>query len=230
MKRSSGVRFTHDLIALAVLALLVEQPCHPYEMQRLMRERHIDFAIGKTRSFYDAVDRLLRHGLVEQGETSRAGRHPERTVYRITAEGREEFESWLTDLLSTPVTEYPVFTVAVSFLAYFPPAVAAATLRVRAAALEGQIAGLDAVLRAFHEEVRLPRVVLLEHEHTRALRQAELTWLRSLVDDLESGRLTWDRHLGNALDGVGGLAPGQGSAVGNDMGAAVTLASNGGEV
>ncbi len=61
----SKVRTSRDVIALTVLALLTERPLHPYEMQRLMRERHKDFAIGKARSFYDAANRLLRDGLIE---------------------------------------------------------------------------------------------------------------------------------------------------------------------
>jgi DNA-binding PadR family transcriptional regulator len=76
-----------DLIGLAVLGLLTEHARHPYEMHRLMHERHKDFASGKGRTFYDAVERLQRQGLIEPVETTRAGNRPERTVYRITEEG-----------------------------------------------------------------------------------------------------------------------------------------------
>jgi len=189
---SAKPRSSPNPLALTVLALLIEQPRHPYEMQRLMRERHKDFAVGKIRSFYDAVDRLARDGLVEPLETSREGKRPERTVYRITAEGREEFTSWLGELLSTPVAEYPLFMVAVSFLAYLPPQEAIATLRARVAALEGALAGLDTSLRALQEQLHLPRLFLLEHEHTQALRRAELEWVRTVIVDIQGGRFAWD--------------------------------------
>jgi DNA-binding PadR family transcriptional regulator len=195
MKRTPRAYSSGDLIALTVLALLTEQPRHPYEMQRLMRERHNDFAVGKTRSFYDAVERLLRDGLVEQGETSREGRHPERTVYRITDRGRVEFELRLTELLAVPAIEYPAFTAAVSFLGYFHPVTAAQTLRARVVALEASLAGFDAALRSLREELHLPRILVLELEHARALRRAELDWLRSVIDDIQSGRLTWSRDM-----------------------------------
>ena len=39
-------------------------------------------------------------------------------MYRITAEGSEELENWLAELLSTPVDETPVFQVAVGLLGY----------------------------------------------------------------------------------------------------------------
>ncbi len=192
MGKTSKPRSAPNPLALTVLALLIEQPRHPYEMQRLMRERHKDFAMGKTRSFYDAVDRLARDGLVEPLEISREGKRPERTVYRITDEGREEFKSWLGELLSTPVAEYPLFMVAVSFLAYLPPEAAIATLRGRVAALEGALAGLDTSLRALQEQLHLPRLFLLEHEHTQALRRAELEWVRTVIADIQAGRFAWN--------------------------------------
>jgi len=192
MGNTSKPRSSPNPVALTVLALLIEQPRHPYEMQRFMRERHKDFAVGKTRSFYDAVDRLARDGLVEPLETSREGKRPERTVYRITDKGREEFQTWLNELLSMPVAEYPLFMVAVSFLAYLPPDAAVSTLAGRVVALEGAIAGLDTALRSLREEFHLPRLYLIEQEYMRALRQAELDWVRALIADIRSGRLSWD--------------------------------------
>ncbi len=202
---SSKSRPSPNPLALTVLALLIEQPRHPYEMQRLMRERHKDFAVGKARSFYNAVERLTRAGLVEPLETSREGKRPERTVYRITAEGREEFTAWLDELLSTPAAEYPLFMVAVSFLSYLPPQATISALGARVAALEGALAGTDAVLRALREEVHLPRLFLLEHEHTQALRRAELAWVRTVIADIQAGRFAWDipeerRRHGAAAD------------------------------
>ena len=184
-------RSSPNPLALTVLALLIEQPRHPYEMQRLMRERHKDFAVGKTRGFYDAVDRLARAGLVEPLEISREGKRPERTVYRITDEGREEFQTWLNELLSTPVAEYPLFMVAVNFLAYLPPKEAVSTLQRRVVALESAIAGLDTALRSLQEEFHLPRLYLIEQEYMRAMRQAELAWVRAVIADIRSGRLAW---------------------------------------
>jgi DNA-binding PadR family transcriptional regulator len=205
MESPTRWRASRNVIALTVLALLLERPRHPYEMQRLMRERHKDFAIGKTRSFYDAVDRLVRHGLVEAGETSREGHHPERTVYRITDEGRTELESWLHDLLSTPVTEYPLFNVALNFLGCLSPEVVLHALEERSVALQAAKAGLDAVLIALQEQRHLPRLVLIELEHTRALHQAEAAWVGSVIEDIQAGRLSWDlQHLdrsGAAGDG-----------------------------
>ena len=74
---------------LAVLTMLQERAMHPYEMQRLLRERHKDELLSLKRgSLYHAIGRLLRSGLIKVSKVGRSGRRPERTTYRITAEGQ----------------------------------------------------------------------------------------------------------------------------------------------
>lgn len=186
-----------DLLAVAVLAVLSEQPRHPYEIEQVLRERRKDFAAGKPRALYHAVDRLARKGSIEPVETSREGKRPERTVYRLTDEGRDELESWLAELLSIPITEYPLFTAAVGFLGYLASDKVVMALQARVVSLEGDIAGINAALTVLQHQMHLPRLVVLEHEYTRALRQAELDWVYSLIEDIQAGRLAWDK---DALD------------------------------
>jgi DNA-binding PadR family transcriptional regulator len=189
---SNKARASNDLIALTVLMLLSEQPMHPYQIQGVIRQRHKEWAMGKTRSLYHAVDKLLADGLIEPVETSRDGKRPERTVYQITELGREEKTAWLVDLLEQPAAEQPQFLIAISFLAYLDKAAALDALRVRAVALEGQIAGVEVWVRALQQELRLPRPVTIEVELHLALQKAELAWVRSISAEIESGKLHWD--------------------------------------
>jgi len=189
---SNKARVSNDLIALTVLMLLSEQPMHPYQIQGVIRQRHKDWAMGKTRSLYHGVDKLLADGLIEPVETSREGKRPERTVYRITDEGREESTAWLVDLIERPAAEHPQFLIAVNFLANLDKITALEALRIRAVALEGQIAGVEVWIRALHQELRLPRPVTIEVELHLALQQAELSWVRSIAAEIESGKLHWD--------------------------------------
>ena len=140
---SNRSRDSKDSMALTVLAIVGEQPRHPYEIQRVIQERHKSWAMGRTRSLYHSVDRLAADGLIEPVETLREGRRPERTVYSITEFGREEVRAWLIDLVENPAPEHPVFLVAVSFLAQLTPREAKDSLRIRAVALEGQIAAVE---------------------------------------------------------------------------------------
>ncbi len=201
MPKSSSTHSSRDLLALTVLALLSEQPRHPYDIQRQIRERHKDFADGKPRALYHAVDQLVRSGAIEPVETFREGNRPERTVYRITDEGRDEFATGLLELIETPTSEYPSFTAAVSFLGYFPAATIIQSLQGRVVALESQVAGLDAGLRVMRGQMRMPRLWVIEHEFTRAMRQAELDWVQALIEDLQTGRLAYEhKDLPGAAD------------------------------
>ena len=184
-----------DMVALTTLGLLSEQPCHPYEIQRLLRERHKSYAVGKTRTLYRAIEELEAAGYIEPLETSREGRRPERTVYRITPEGSEELENWLADLLSTPVDETPVFRVAVGLLGYITQERAEAALASRVVSLRARATALDATLKMAQDDLGLPRLVLLELEHAMALAAAEIEWIRSITTDMQSGTLVWNEEL-----------------------------------
>jgi DNA-binding PadR family transcriptional regulator len=184
-----------DMVALTTLGLLSEQPFHPYEIQRLLRERHKSYAVGKTRTLYRAIEELESAGYIEPIETSREGRRPERTVYRITPEGSEELENWLSDLLATPVDETPVFRVAVGLLGYITQERAESALARRVVGLRARVASLEAALGMAQEDLGLPRLVLLELEHAIAVDSAEIEWIRSIIADMQSGALVWNEEL-----------------------------------
>ena len=181
----------HSLWDLTVLCFLREGAMHPYQLQRLVRERHTDEVLVLRRgSLYHAVNRLQRAGLIEAVGTSRGGRRPERTVYRITDEGEREMMRWLRSLVAIPQRETPVFMAAVSYLVYLEPEEAIARLGERSQALDHEIARLDSVLEAVTPHAG--RINLLETEYARVLRASELEWIRAVVRDICSGQLSWD--------------------------------------
>ncbi|MQA86129.1 MAG: PadR family transcriptional regulator [Streptosporangiales bacterium] len=190
-----------DLVALTVLALLAQGPRHPYEMHRMIRQYRKDYITGLPRSLYHAVDRLTRDELVEPAETSREGRRPERTVYRITDEGRAELRGRLVDLLERPDRDTQLFSAALSLIGGLEKETLVYALRHRLAALEGAVAAAEA--GAAELSRALPRILLVETEYERAMDQAEATWVRSLLADLEEGRLDTEPH-GDARPEGGG--------------------------
>ncbi|MDQ7803489.1 PadR family transcriptional regulator [Amycolatopsis sp. A133] len=175
-----------ELAGLIVLGLLLEHPRHPYELQRICRERHHPLAGG----LYHAINRLNKAGFVEACESQREGRRPERTVYRITGEGREEFFGNLGELLTDAPADHTATTTALSMIVHLPPSDAARLLGVRRTLLEGRIAALDAQQRLVAEHAH--RVCGLELEHLSQVWRAELTWLRSVLTDIERGDLDWN--------------------------------------
>jgi DNA-binding PadR family transcriptional regulator len=182
-------------MALTALALLGERPLHPYEMQRLLHERHKEWAAGKTRELYRAIEDLVGQGLIEAVETTREGRRPERTVYRLTAEGRETLDDRLSRLLERQVEEHPAFFIAVDLITSLPQERAQAALAARTVSLRAELAATEEARCALLEQMHLPRVVLLEVELRLALAAAELRWVSGILDEMRAGKLGWSREF-----------------------------------
>jgi DNA-binding PadR family transcriptional regulator len=161
----------------------------------MLGERHKSYAVGKTRALYRAIEELETVGYIESVETSREGRRPERTVYRITPEGREELENWLADVLAAPVDETPVFSVAVGLLGYITQERAESALAMRLVSLQARLVALEATLKLAQDDLGLPRLVLLELEHAMALAAAEMDWVRRLLGEMQSGVLVWNDEI-----------------------------------
>jgi DNA-binding PadR family transcriptional regulator len=176
---------------LAILALVNEAPLHPYRMQRLIKERGKDLVINVERrtALYQTIQRLERERLIRFYQTEQAEGRPERTVYEITVDGRATLMRWMREILSTPTIEYPEFPAAISFLALLSPEEAQRQFEIRADAIAKQISSHDESLRDV--ALTVPRLFLLEMEYMRAARLTELNWVKSVIEDLRSGRLTW---------------------------------------
>lgn len=178
-------------LALTVLRMLCDGPMHPYEMQQRIRDHAYDQAVKITHgALYHSVERLAASGLIEPLETSREGRRPERTVYAVTAAGRDAARIRLAELLRHPAEEFPLFGTGLAFPNLLPEHEVARHLRSRAVALEASLAAHQTAHDALRKQ-GLERYKLLDHEWTIARVRGELEFVRGLVDDLESGRLTW---------------------------------------
>ncbi|MDX6428839.1 MAG: hypothetical protein QOE54_1205, partial [Streptosporangiaceae bacterium] len=88
-------------LALAVLAFLLMEPMHPYELGRRLQETDKDRSFKYNRgSLYMVVKQLRKAGFIIEQETVRDTQRPERTVYALTGEGRQELHDWLCDLVA----------------------------------------------------------------------------------------------------------------------------------
>jgi len=181
-------------LGLIVLWQLFEGPMHVYRMQKMFE------AQGKARvvnvrsraSVYQTIERLKRHGLVEVHETQRAEGYPDRVVYAITDEGRVVAREWLREMLRNTEGEYPEFLAAVSILFGLLPDEARSELELRAEKLQSALAVTEQSLA--DAPAALPRLFLLEEEYRKAMLEAELAWVRGVIEDLRSGRLTWSEE------------------------------------
>jgi len=80
----------------AVLGLLVERPSYGYELKARF-ERAIGPQWGELNigHLYQVLERLVRDGLVTREVVAQPDR-PDKTVYRLTQQGRDGLEQWIS--------------------------------------------------------------------------------------------------------------------------------------
>ncbi|WP_248961262.1 PadR family transcriptional regulator [Sphaerisporangium perillae] len=172
-------------LALAVLAYLMVEPMHPYELGRRLKEHGKDRNIKYNRgSLYMVVEQLRKAGFVVEQETVRDTQRPERTIYGITEEGRAELYDWMRELVAQPREEYPHFGVALSLLIVLSPAESVELLGRRLATLTEQAEEIRGVLSKAAEDNVL-WVFLAEEEYRLAVLEAEHRFVAKLIDSLK---------------------------------------------
>jgi DNA-binding PadR family transcriptional regulator len=174
-----------NLMALAVLATVVQRPMHRYEMASVMRARGKDRDMDiKWGSLYTVVQNLEKNGYVESIGVTRRGSRPERTMYQITDTGRDELIAWTRELIAEPQAEHTRFIAGLSVLAVLTPQEVIELLRRRVDRLSETI---DALRGQLEQTADVPRLFLIEDEYRIAMTRAEIEWARSLLDELSTG-------------------------------------------
>jgi DNA-binding PadR family transcriptional regulator len=180
-----GKRKVANLMALAVLATVVQRPMHRYEMASVMRVRGKDRDMDiKWGSLYTVVANLEKNGFLEAIDVTRQGARPERTVYQITDAGRDELVAWTRELIAEPEAEHTRFVAGLSVMAVLPPRDVVELLGRRLQRLSESI---DALRAAVQQAADVPRLFLIEDEYRIAMTRAEADWTRSLIDELSAG-------------------------------------------
>ena len=179
-------------LALAVLALLLERPMHPYRMQRLIKGRGKDLVInvGQRSQLYKTIDRLVGEGLIVVAEVEREAARPERTNYAITGSGRQVVAEWTVEMLAAPRRDFPEFAAGLAYLLVLSRDSAIAALERRLAAARRELAELERQTELISDQ--LPRITLVESEYLIAHLRVDQSWIEALVDDLRTGRLDWN--------------------------------------
>ena len=208
-------RTVTNLLGLAVLSYLTERPMHPYELNRLLKDR--DAARTFKLSYgalYGVVQRLAKDGLIRESSTGQRGKLPEHTVYELTDAGHAEMRAWLAELLSEPRHEDPACAAALSLVAVLPLDEVTDLLRTRlerVVAVTAEIRGQrDAAVAA-----GVHPIFLVEDDYRIALLQAETAFITSFVDKIENPENGWSgswqadhANHGTAEAGTQGDGPG----------------------
>jgi DNA-binding PadR family transcriptional regulator len=178
------VSSTTRLLVLGVVKLF--QPVHGYEVRReLLSWRAQEWASVQPGSIYNALKTLTRDGLLEIASTDQVGGRPERTTYRLTQAGTEEFRTLLREEWWTVRPPVDPLMAAISFLGEIPRAEAIAALEHRAAQIHGLVRPLQFAIEG-HDDADSPLHVREMMRLMTARIAAELAWSEQFVARLRN--------------------------------------------
>jgi len=168
-----------QMLELAILGLLKEQPMHGYQLSRELGDALGGFWRVSYGSLYPTLRRLERDGAIQvvQGDQPTAGRR--KHVYRITEQGEGAFLELLQETPHDNSTEDTRFRVRLAFFRYLPPETRIRLLERRRATLEDRLTTISDSLRT--TRARVDDYTLSLMEHGRSATESDLAWVDGLL-------------------------------------------------
>lgn len=168
-------------VSHVLLGVLAAGPAHGYDLKRAHDERFPGAKELPYGQVYASLQRLERDGLVEVAETISDG-GPERTVYALTAAGRQELDGWLAE--PEPAGPYAADElVRKTVTALALGADAGHFLREQRTVHLARMRELLDVQQATADTAGLIAV-----DHTISHLDADLRWLEAAADRVAAGR------------------------------------------
>ena len=121
--------------------------------------------------------------------TEKKGNRPSRSVYQITESGRSEFIRLLKEVWNEPERQYFAIDIGVAFMNALPVAEVKGYLRKQVAQMEANLQYLDSHQQEQMSQADIPGSAALIFEHSRAHLNAELSWMKEILEKIEQGKL-----------------------------------------
>jgi DNA-binding PadR family transcriptional regulator len=171
-------------LKMVILGMLAERDNHPYGIQAEIRARGIDkYLKFQKGSLYYAVAGLAREGLIHERRIGKADvdpAHPDKRVYRISAEGRSEFLRLVREGLAAAEPEERNWFACLPFSRWLEAGERAALPRALASSKREELVRLRATLDASNGKT--PRIGMLMADESFRRVEAELALLDAAIE------------------------------------------------
>jgi len=181
---------------LVVLGLLCEKPYHGYEIKQTLKERYMnEWTEIPFGSIYSALKRMTQEGLIRQEGVEKSGNRPSRTVYSITEAGRKEFLKLLREGWQVVNMLPSTLRICVIFMQALQPEEIVGYLERRIQILSNTIQHIQNVKK---EVVKKGEPWAAQYWTARYVASFDITlcqqtieWAQGLLQDIQSGRISW---------------------------------------
>ncbi|TCP46785.1 hypothetical protein EV191_11361 [Tamaricihabitans halophyticus] len=163
---------------MTVLGLLIEQPRHGYDLERVIEQRGVRAwtALGFS-SIYYVLDKLAKRGLIEATSTP-AGKKS-RAVFAVTSSGRELCATATRDALTALTPARARVLIAMANSPILPATEVAHGLANRLGALRQQLTEVRATRVA---QQPLPPAASAIFDYSEAMLVADINWTEATLD------------------------------------------------
>jgi DNA-binding PadR family transcriptional regulator len=164
-------------VRLLILGLLAEAPLHGHQIRRAADQSGIEqWGEVKVGSLYGMLRRLETEGLIEPVRVEQEGRRPQRTVYAITDDGRQELAIHRERALTQPLLHSTTVEAALKWSAGLDESALRERLDRRRTALAAALSDLVANRELHRGEGHLSAASLAGYRRTELHLEAELAW------------------------------------------------------
>ena len=164
-------------VRLLILGLLAGAQLHGHQIRRAADQSGIEQWGGvKVGSLYGMLRRLEREGLIEPVRVEQEGRRPQRTVYAITDDGRQELAIHREAALTQPALHSTTVEAAIKWSAGLDESGLRERLDRRRSALAAALKDLTASRDLHQGEGHLSTASLAGYRRTELHLEAELAW------------------------------------------------------
>ena len=174
---------------LVIFGLLRDQPLHGYEIKQIIEEQMGDWTSIAFGSIYFALGKLSKEGLIQMVATEKEGNRPSRSIYKITETGRLEFLRLLREVWNKPEQQYFAIDIGLAFMNALPADEIKGYLHKQVTQLEAILQYLDSHQQEQMSQPDIPNRAVVIFEHTRAHLNAELSWMKNVLEKIELGKL-----------------------------------------
>lgn len=169
--------------SVLILGILGQRQLNPYELIKVLRMFHVDnwFNIADS-TVYATIKKLCKGGYIE-GELSKNGNMPEKTIYSVTEKGKKQLEEQLIHALSTFTYDVLNFSVAALFFDFFEKSEILKLLEERLTFLEKYEYGIDNQIEHLKNE-NIPVLFLVNIKRNKKIITCEKEVTKDYINEI----------------------------------------------
>ncbi|MCB9208416.1 MAG: PadR family transcriptional regulator [Ignavibacteriales bacterium] len=168
-------------ISTLILGVLYEKERNPYEITKMLKELKLRkwFNIADS-TVYATINNLRKQGLIN-GESTKEGRFPEKTVYSITAEGEFELHKTISSYLEKNDPDGSKFDIAILLLHHLSKDEVLQKLKIKLENLESSTYEIKTQILNLERERSVAFTGLLMLKHRLYMAETEIRTIKEII-------------------------------------------------